>query len=231
MNKKWLIGVCLVLLAGTNIFSAEKKDLNGRIINGHRYLKNLMAAPDRAIPQSIFQECKGVIILHQYRAGFILGMRAGSGVALVKDAKTKQWSPPAFITSGEGSFGFQLGGQAIDAVFLIMNEVGMDMLIKSKFKIGLDASAAIGPVGRDAAAKASPGTAILIYSRARGLYGGASFEGGFLVSDDKANEEFYNVTGITIRDILFRGRVKMPEVAKPLVADLEKYSAPLESER
>lgn len=228
MAKKLLVGIGLMWLVGGNFLWASQKELTKRIESAREYLKDLMAAPDRAIPQALLQDCKGVLVLRQYKAGFVLGVKGGVGVVLVKDENTRQWSPPAFITAGEGSFGFQIGGQAIDSVFLIMNKEGMDMLIKSKFKIGVDASAAVGPVGRDAAAKVSPGTAILVYSRAKGLYAGATFEGGFLVSDDKANEEFYKMPGISVRDILFRNRVKMPKVAKPLVADLERYSAPTE---
>jgi len=102
----------------------------------------------------------------------------------------------------------------------------MKMLLKAKFKIGVDASAAIGPVGRDAAAKVSPGTAFLIYSRAKGLYAGASFEGGFLVTDDDANARFYGVEHIKAKEILFHGKVEMPAEARHLVAALERYSRP-----
>ena len=223
--------VCLGLVASVAMVMAgpawaSRKQLAKRIEQATEYFQDLMEAPDYSIPQTLLQTCRGVIIIRQYKAGFVVGVKGGAGVVLVRDEKSKVWSPPAFVASGEGSFGFQIGGQAIDAVLLIMNREGMEMLARSKFKIGVDASAAVGPVGRDAAAKISPGTAILVYSRTRGLYAGAAFEGGVLVSDDKANEEFYGKKGITLRDILFRGAVKMPGEALPLVELLQKYASP-----
>ena len=102
---------------------------------------------------------------------------------------------------------------------------GFNLLLnKTKFKIGVDASAAVGPVGRDAEVKISPGTAILAYSRAKGLYAGAAFEGGLLLSDNTANENFYNMENISLQDILFDKKVNMPAEAKPLVDSLNSYS-------
>ena len=207
----------------TQSFAASKDALVKRIQRAQEYLEDIMESPDTAIPESIMEGCKGIIILRQYKAGFIFGVKGGAGIALAKDKKTQEWSPPAFIGTGEGSFGFQIGGQSIDSIFLIMNKEGMEMLSKSKFKIGVDASAAIGPMGRDAEAKVGAGTAILVYSRAKGLYAGVSFEGGLLLSDKKANKNFYNVAGITIQDILFNNKVQMPEEAKPLVKLLNQW--------
>jgi len=224
MRKTVLYTLAFFLTVNVSL-QAAPKELVRRLEKARQYLVTLMEAPDYSIPQTLLQSCYGIIILRQYRAGFLLGVKGGTGVVLVRDKKSKLWSPPAFVASGEGSFGFQIGGQAVDCVLLIMNEEGMEMLSKTKFKIGVDASAAIGPVGRDVAAKVSPGTAVLVYSRTRGAYAGASFEGGFLVSDDKANEEFYGKKGISLRDILFRQAVPMPKEALPLVEVLQKYSS------
>ena len=203
--------------------AATRRQLTGRIDDAEQYVKDFMEAPDTAIPQELLSQCRGIVILRQYKAGFVFGVKGGYGVALARDEKTREWSAPAFIKSGEGSFGFQIGGQAIDSVFLIMNREGMEMLLKTKFKIGVDASAAAGPVGRDAEAKVGPGTAILVYSRAKGLYAGAAFEGGFLLSDDEANETFYDKKHISIKDILFEKIVAVPSEAGALIKTLEKY--------
>lgn len=204
-------------------FAATKAELTRQIQRAQEYLEDIMEAPDTSIPESLMRKCHGVIILRQYKAGFVFGIKGGRGIVLIKDKPTGEWSPPAFIKTGEGSFGLQIGGQSIDSIFLIMNKEGMEMLNKTKFKIGIDASAAIGPVGRDAEAKISPGTAILVYSRAKGLYAGASFEGGLLLNDHAANEKFYN-KDVTISDIVFDRKVNMPVEAKPLINLLDKYS-------
>lgn len=216
--------VLFLAVGVTTVFARESKSYGDKAIErATEYVEDIMEAPDTAIPQTLIEKCHGIVILRQYKAGFVIGAKGGSGVALVKDKKTGQWSPPALIASAEASFGFQIGGQKVDALFLIMNKEGMDMLLKTKFQIGVDASAAAGPVGRDASAKVGPGTAILVYSRAKGLYAGATFEGGVLVADKKENSKFYGIKNLTMKDILFEHKVKMPSQALPLVHLLKKY--------
>jgi lipid-binding SYLF domain-containing protein len=224
LKKALVLFVAAFVLTPVVGFAQTRGELTARIERAQEYFEDIMEAPDTAIPQSIIEKCHGVIILRQYKAGFIFGVKGGVGIVLVKDRYTGQWTPPAFVKTGEGSFGLQIGGQSIDSIFLIMNKDGMEMLNKTKFKIGLDASAAIGPVGRDAEAKVGPGTAILVYSRAKGLYAGASFEGGLLLNDNTANQKFYDIKDITVQNILFEDKVEMPNDAKPLVSLLEEYS-------
>jgi lipid-binding SYLF domain-containing protein len=227
-SKLFLLIIAFGLLAPMISFAETRTELVVQIERAQEYLADIMKAPDTAIPETLMRKCHGVIILRQYKAGFVFGVKGGSGVVLVKDETTGQWSPPAFIKTGEGSFGLQIGGQSIDSIFLIMNQDGMEMLNKTKFKIGVDASASVGPVGRDAEAKISPGTAILAYSRAKGLYAGAAFEGGILLNNNTANEKFYNVKNITLQDIVFERKVDMPVEAKPLVGLLKSYSSAVE---
>jgi lipid-binding SYLF domain-containing protein len=222
-------GIKGVLIAGvifslaTISYGESRRTLAHRIGDAARYVEDIMEAPDTAIPQELLSKCRGVIILRQYRAGFIFGVKGGRGIALARDEQTKEWSPPAFIRSGSGSYGFQIGGQAVDTIFLIMNRDGMNMLMKTNFKVGVDASIAAGPLGRDAEAKVGPGSAILVYSRAKGLYAGASFEGGLLLNDEKANDLFYGKTGLSGRSILFQNAVPMPPEAEILISLLKKY--------
>lgn len=216
------VGVAVFLIAA-ECHAAGRRQLIRRIDDATRYVEDIMEAPDTSIPRELLSQCRGIMILRQYRAGFIFGVKGGYGVALARDEDTRKWSAPAFIKAGEGSFGLQIGGQAIDSIFLIMNREGMEMLTKTKFKIGVDASAAAGPVGRDAAVKLGPGTAILVYSRAEGLYAGATFEGGLLLSDEDANETFYDKKGISMKDILFEGKVAISPEAVKLIDTLEKY--------
>jgi len=224
-TKLWMGVGLAVLFIATACHADSRKNLAKRITDANQYVNDIMEAPDTAIPQELLSKCRGVIILRQYRAGFIFGLKGGLGIALVRDEKTKTWSAPAFIKAGSGSYGFQIGGQSVDSIFVIMNRDGMEMLMKTNFKIGVDASAAAGPVGRDAEAKLGPGTAVLVYSRAKGLYAGASFEGGVLVSDDDANESFYGRKGLSNKAILFEKQVKIPPEAKILINTLEKYQA------
>jgi len=223
--KRKILAMCLAafLFSSMTVFAAPTKSLVKRINEAKEFLDDIMEAPDTEIPAALFENCKGIVIMKQYKAGFIFGIKGGYGIAMAKDEKTGEWSPPAFVKSGEGSYGVQIGGQAVDSILLIMNKEGMEMLMKTKFKIGVDGSVAAGPVGRDASAKLGPGTAILVYSRARGLYAGATIEGGLIINDDKANEQFYGIKGITVQDILFANTVEVPDAARPLIEALKKY--------
>lgn len=228
MSKSVVVRISLLILAfcvlvSTGVFAQTMSELKARIERAKEYLDDIMKAPDTAIPESLMRNAEGIIILRQYKAGFILGVKGGVGIVLVKNEKG-EWSPPGFIKTGEGSFGPQIGAESVDSIFLIMNEEGMSMLNKTKFKIGVDASAAVGPVGRDTEAKVGAGTAILAYSRAKGLYAGAAFEGGLLLSDDSANEKFYDMKGVTLKNIIFEKKVNMPKEAKPLIDAINSYA-------
>ncbi len=222
--KKWLWLVLLIsLFAGQSSF-ASIENLNQRIERAKVYLEDINAAPDRGIPEVLLSDCKGIIFMKMYNAGFVFGIKGGYGIVLVKDPVTKKWSAPAFLTYAGGSFGAQIGAQEIEAIYLIMNRKGINMLEKTKFTIGVDASAAAGPVGRNFAGSIGPGTSILVYSRAKGLYAGATFTGAAFMNDDVANHEFYHNDTITTQDILFKKEVAVPKIAIPLIRDIKKYS-------
>jgi len=220
--KKDLLLIFFLFFISSNLSALSKKSLNERIKLAENLIDYFTLSPDRKIPAELFERADAIIFMKQYKGGFILGGKGGNGIIIAKDRKTGKWSPPAFVANAEGSFGLQLGGQIIEAILLIMNKEGLDMLLKSRIKIGVDLSAAAGPYGRETGAKVGPGTGILIYSKAKGLYAGASIESGVLVPDEKANEIFYG-KGIKIRDILIRKKVKMPEEGKKLIEKLENY--------
>ena len=222
MKKGLFVWVCFLFFISSNLFALSRKSLNERIKLAENLIDYFTSSPDRKIPAELFERADAIIFMKQYKGGFVLGGKGGNGIVIAKDRKTGEWSPPAFVANAEGSFGFQIGGQVIEAILLIMNKEGLDMLLKSRIKIGVDLSAAAGPYGREAGGKVGPGTGILIYSKAKGLYAGASIEGGVLVPDEKANEIFYG-KGIKIRDILIRKKVKMPEEGKKLIEKLENY--------
>ncbi|MCM8815510.1 MAG: lipid-binding SYLF domain-containing protein [Candidatus Omnitrophica bacterium] len=220
---KTTLSVIIFLFTASFVFASPPRVLVKMIDKAKEFLEDIMEAPDTEIPAALIEKCRGIVIMRQYRAGFVFGVKGGFGVALAKDEKTGQWSPPAFVRAGEGSYGVQIGGQAVDSILLIMNKDGMEMLIRTKFKLGVDGSVAAGPVGRDASAKLGPGTAILVYSRAKGLYAGATIEGGLIINDDNANQQFYGIKGLTAQDILFAGAVEVPECAKGLIGALKYY--------
>ena len=226
--RKLVIGVGLVFFLNYTIsFSKNNSKSYAKLLDRIEMAKDLlnymMNSPDKAIPQDLIKKCHAIIFLKQYKGGFILGAKGGNGIILAKDLKTGEWSPPAFVASVEGSFGFQVGAQVIEAILLIMNKEGLDFLLKSKLKVGVDVSVAAGPVGRDVSAKVTPGAGILVYARSKGIFGGVSIEGGTIVSDDKANEKYYGIKGIKIRDILLRKKVEVTPEAKELIDLLKKY--------
>ncbi len=216
-----LLVICCFILFTHDVYAVSKKKLNERMERVNNYLVEVMETPDMAIPSSLLKKCHGVVIIRQYKAGFIFGVKGGKGVALKKDRKTGKWSAPSFVSSGEGSVGLQIGLQAVDAILLIMNKGGVESLLKVKFKLGIDASIAAGPVGRDVDAKVGPDTAFLVYARAKGFYGGVSIEGGIITQDNGANERFYDKE-VTVKEI-FDNEVDVPDEAKELIKTLEKY--------
>jgi lipid-binding SYLF domain-containing protein len=216
-----LLITCCFLLVTPETYAISKKKLNDRIERYNNYLEEVMEIPETAVPSNLLKSCQGILIMRQYKAGFIFGVKGGSGVALKRDMKTGKWSAPTFVVNAEGSFGLQIGGQAIDAILLIMNKSGVESLLKAKCKLGVDASIAAGPLGRDAEAKIGPDTAFLVYSKAKGLYGGLSFEGGIISQNGGANKKFYGKK-VTVKEI-FKGEVDVPEEANVLIKTLEKY--------
>lgn len=224
MKIKLLLPVacCLFLVFTSNAYAVSKEKLYNRINRSNDYLEEIMGIPETSIPSTLLKSCQGIIIMRQYNAGFIFGVKGGAGIALKRDIKTRKWSAPSFVASGEASFGLQVGLQAADAIILIMNKYGVESLLLTKFKLGVGASLAIGPVGRDTEAKIGTNTTFLVYSRAKGLYGGVIFECGFITQDNGANKEFYG-RKISVSEI-FQNKDDVPDEAKVLIKTLEKYS-------
>ena len=187
------------LLAGLLSFVAPVRlsaDDNGketdRVENAGKVAQEIMNVPDD-IPQSLIDKADCVIVLPSVlKAAFIVGASYGRGVMTCRggDNFRGPWGAPSMMALEGGSFGFQIGGQATDFVLLIMNERGASAILSSKVKLGADASAAAGPVGRTAAAATDVTlrAEVLTYSRSRGLFAGVSLEGSTLRPDNDANE-------------------------------------------
>ncbi|HSY12931.1 MAG TPA: YSC84-related protein [Verrucomicrobiae bacterium] len=211
----------LLTLAG---FASERRDADlERIQTASTVLNQIMSAPDRAIPDSIMSGAKCIAIIpSSLKASFIFGANYGKGVATCRT--DKGWSSPAFFKVTGGSFGFQAGGQASDLVLIIRTDDGMQHLLQSKFKLGADASAAAGPVGRDAQASTdlTMRAQVLTYSRARGLFLGVSLSGGVINQDQADTQAFYGKDW-TYFSVL-NGEVPPPKEAMVLLNTVEKYA-------
>jgi lipid-binding SYLF domain-containing protein len=198
-----------------------------RIKNAGQVVKEIMNIPDN-IPQSLIDKADCVIVFPSVlKAAFIVGASYGRGVMTCRrgDNFDGRWGAPSMMALEGASFGFQAGGQATDFVLLVMNEDGAKGILASKVKIGGDASAAAGPVGRNASAETDVTlrAQILTYSRARGLFAGISLAGSTVRPDNDANERVYGKK-IPARDIVLHGAVPPPPSAALLLSTLRKHS-------
>ncbi len=172
----------------------------------------IMAAPDRGIPEEVLEHAKCVAVVpHMLKGGFVFGGENGRGVATCRTAKG--WSAPAFFAITGGSWGLQIGVEGVDLVMIIQNERGMQQLLNSKFSLGADASASAGPVGRHASANTDwkMETEILTYSRAKGIFAGLTLDGAVIRRDDDSMRAIYRHA--TTRSVL-TGEVAIPEGAQ-----------------
>ncbi len=201
----------------------DQSDIEKRIKNAAGVLDEIMGVKDKAIPDKIMSDADCIAVVPsmvKIAVGF--GGSHGKGVATCRTANG--WSAPAPFSITGGSWGLQLGGQAVDLVMLIMNKKGMDALLSSKFKIGGDASAAAGPVGRSAAADTDwkMKSEILSYSRARGIFAGIDLSGSKVSQDRDETRVLYGKM-VPFATIL-AGKVKPPSGSEPFLAAVRKYS-------
>ena len=195
-----------------------------RIRDAATVFNDVMAAEDHAVPRAIITKAEGLAVFPStIKAGFVVGGVRGRGVLGVRNQGA--WSAPAFLTLTGGSFGLQIGGQAADLILVIMNRRGLESLVNNQFKIGADASAAAGPVGRDAQASTDIQlrAEILSYSRARGLFAGVTVNGSTIRQDADANQRFYG-TSLTTRDIVFGGKGGSPDPVGLWRQTLSRYT-------
>lgn len=205
----------LVFCAFILLFCVNAKISNEekvRISNAEDVLKQLLDTPDKSIPKDIVDKCECMIVIPSVKKGaFVVGGQYGKGLATCRTSP-KGWSAPIFYSLKGGSFGLQIGGQTIDLVLVVLNDKGINSLLKDKFTLGADASVAAGPVGRatsaetDAALKAE----ILAYARAQGLFAGISLKGSSLKPDKEANLGLYGKP-IAAKEILVSNSLEIPQ--------------------
>jgi lipid-binding SYLF domain-containing protein len=216
----------MVLLLASVSWAADDKDesdIAKRIDTSAHVLDEIMSTPDKAIPDKIMSDAKCLAIIpSMVKIAIGFGGDHGRGVATCKTEHG--WSAPAPITITGGSWGLQLGGQAVDIIMVVMNQQGMDHLLASKFKLGAEASAAAGPVGRDAGASTDwkMRAEVLTYSRARGIFAGVDINGAAITQDKDATRLLYGKME-PFADIL-KGAVQPPSGSHAFLAALRKYS-------
>ena len=215
--------VTVILCLASLAWSIDKEEETKRINNAATVLSEIMTTPDKGIPDSVMKNAKCVAVVPSLiKAGFVFGGQYGRGVASCHNAKG--WSAPAPILIGGGSFGLQIGGEAVDLVLLIMNDKGMEGLLSSKFKLGADASAAAGPVGRQAEGDTDwkMKAEVLTYSRARGIFAGVTLNGAVVKQDDDATKALYGKD--TSFPTILKGEVPPPSGSASFLAALKKFS-------
>ena len=224
MKKAFLL--CAVLgwaaMAAASDQAKENKAVE-RVQSSAEVLNEIQAAPDKGIPEDVLSSAECVAVVpSMLKAGFVVGGRYGRGVASCRTPKG--WSAPTFFRIEGGSFGLQIGGEAVDLVMLVMNKDGMKKMMSSKFKLGADASVAAGPVGRHAAADTDwkLRAQVLSYSRSRGVFGGLELNGAVVTQDKNATRDFYghNVTPKTS----LQGQIEAPKEAYPFLETLAKWA-------
>jgi SH3 domain-containing YSC84-like protein 1 len=206
------------VLLGLGVASAawaesDREATADRLDHAGRVVQEIMAAPDKGIPEEVFEHAKCIAVVpHLLKGGFVFGAENGRGVATCRTSGG--WSAPAFFAITGGSWGLQIGVEGVDLVMIIQDTRGMKQLLSSKFELGADASAAAGPVGRHASADTDwkMDAEILTYSRARGAFAGLTLNGASIRRDDDSTEAIYghNVSNAQI----LNGKVERPAVAK-----------------
>jgi len=217
--------LCGLAILTTTTLAAVAQDhakLDERLTSAQAVIQEVMATPDKGIPQSILAGASCVIVIPSYKKGaLIVGAQYGQGVATCRTHNG--WSAPVFIQLTGGSLGWQIGGQATDLVLVAMNQNGMQDMLKSKFKLGADAAATAGPVGRNAQAStdASMRAEFLTYSRSHGLFVGIDLDGTVLSQNaDDTRAEY----GADLPfDVVLKGNKTVPANARAFVSTVAKY--------
>ena len=211
----------LLTLAGTSVLALDKAELDARIRRITAKLESMQEkGADKRIPAETLQKARGIILLDRTKAGFIFAYQGGSGVGMVRDAKSGVWSPVAFYEANEASLGFQIGGQKTFMVILLMNNETTRLLTEPNTNFGGEASGTAGDSKAVAEGNVAPTTpGVLVYDERQGLYGGAAIKGGAISPDNEANLKYYGEP-LTVKEILFDHKAKATPAATELAGKI-----------
>jgi len=225
---RWLLvlgtGVLVCVGMAWSADDKDRSDIGKRLDASAKVLNEIMATPDKAIPDKLMSDAKCVAVIpSMVKVAVGIGGSHGKGVATCR-TESGGWSAPAPITITGGSWGLQLGGQAVDLVMIVTNDDGMQHLLSSHFKLGADASAAAGPVGRDAGADTDlkMRAEVLAYSRARGIFAGIDLNGSVITQDKDETRILYG-RFVPFSEIL-SGETQPREASEPFLAAIRRYS-------
>jgi lipid-binding SYLF domain-containing protein len=221
---RFLSGALLAAFLAAPVFA--QKGVDQRLAAATEDLTQMMNASDKGIPQDLLNRAQCVVVIPNLKkGGFIVGAEYGAGFFSCRKASGVGWSAPGNIKITGGKFGLLIGGAETDVIMLVMNQTGMQHLLSDKFEMGGEASAAAGPLGRNASAMtdAELHAEILTYSRQRGLFGGLDLSGSAVTQDSKANEEMYG-HAITNKEIA-TGGIHTPAAARQFVHELDRISS------
>lgn len=220
--KKLFAFLCVAACAASAYAASSRTDLNDRLEKARLVIEQLSQTPDKGVPDGIIKKAVCVAVVPSLKkAAFIVGGQYGQGVATCRTGHG--WSGPVFLRMAGGSFGLQIGGQGTDLVLVAVNEHGLQDLLKSKFKIGGDAAATAGPVGRNAQADTSLNLTaeLLTYSRSKGIFAGIDLDGTSVTQNQDDTDVFYGGSH-SFHDIL-AGQVPVPASARPFVRTVASY--------
>lgn len=215
-----------ILGLGAALVFARENVVEKRLVDAATAFREIMEAPDKGIPQRLLDRAQcAIIVPGMKKVAVTVGVEYGRGFASCRSANGT-WGPPAAIRLVGGSFGLQLGAQSTDIVMLVMNHTGLSKLLSDKFKIGADAAAAVGPVGRNAAADTDIllHAEIISWSRSRGAFAGVSLDGTVVEADKASNEDLYGKP-LNTKEIV-QGAVPIPPAARVLTMILDQYAPP-----
>jgi SH3 domain-containing YSC84-like protein 1 len=218
-----MVGLLLAGMVAPALADSNRRQDIARIQDARTALLEIMGAPDKSIPRELFESAECLAIVPgEKRLAFIFGGRYGKGLVTCRNGQG--WTAPAFLMLGGGSFGFQIGGSSTDIVMIFRNHDGLNRLLSDKFTVGADASAAAGPVGRNAAAAtdAEMHAEILTYARSRGAFAGVSLSGTMVKPDRSGDEAMYGIH-VRHKEIL-EGRVEVPAVARDLIETIGRLT-------
>ena len=214
-SRTRLLSVLFSIIISTMVFgfaipatAAEPIEQQGLVDKARITFESFMTDQNQSWLRENLNQAKGLIIIPSLlKAGFVIGGSGGSGVLIVKDDKTGQWSQPAFYTIGSGTFGFQIGAEAAEVIMMVRTQKAVDRLFTSSFKLGGDTSVAVGPVGTGV--KSNVVADIFSFSRTKGAYAGVSLEGSVIKTRDKWNEAYYG-KAVSPVDIFVKHSVSNP---------------------
>lgn len=224
MKKLLLLALSLVTFLAAPARASEFKDFVAEVETCEAILQEFMANQETAIPPEVWARARAVVIVNQFRAGFIFGVKGGWGVVLAKKP-SGQWSIPVLIRTGEASFGLQAGGAKVEGVYIITNDETVKLLYRARFNVGVDAKAVGGPKWREVETvnRSLLDAPVLVYTKNKGLFAGATVKTGYLSRNDDANRRFYN-TFYSMPELLYGDFVQpLPEV-QPLMNLVASYA-------